>query len=80
MLMLRFFISQAGMMDKEAYIGLYQRALNRNYDLKEIDDVISPFIDEEERRLAKEEIAQNVYYPAPKEDWQSSQFETKKRK
>lgn len=73
-------LSQAGMMDKEAYIELYQRALNRNYDLKEFDKVIRPFIDEEERRLARKEIAQNVYYPAPKKDWQYSQLETKKRR
>ncbi len=73
-------LSQAGMMDKEAYIELYQKALNRNYNLKEFNYVIAPFIDEEEKRLAKEEIAQNVYYPAPKKDWQFSQFETKKRR
>ena len=65
-------LEEAGLMDKDAYIGLYQKALNRNYNLKEFDIVASQFIDEEERRLALEEISQNTYYPSPKGKWQRS--------
>lgn len=65
-------LSQAGMMNKEAYIELYQRALNRNYNLRDFDNRVCSFIDEEERKLAREEIAQNTYYPAPKKEWQLS--------
>ena len=65
-------LRDAGLMDKDTYIELYQKALNRNYDLSEFDRVASRFIDREERKLALEEIAQNTYYPSPKGKWQSS--------
>lgn len=65
-------LRDAGLMDKDVYIELYQKALNRNYNLQEFDGVISKFIDSKERELAKEEISQNVYYPSPKRNWQRS--------
>lgn len=72
-------LSQSGMMDKDAYIELYQRALNRNYNLRDFDNRVRSFIDEEERGLAREEIAQNAYYPAPKKDWQLSNTSKKSK-
>ena len=65
-------LSDAGLMDKDAYIALYQKALNRNYDLEEFDKVLSIFISNEERKKAQQEISQNVYYPSPKGIWQKS--------
>ena len=65
-------LEDAGLMDKEAYIALYQKSLNRNYDLKEFDSSIYRYIDPEERKAAREEIAQNTYYPYPKKNWQKS--------
>lgn len=73
-------LKEAGLMDKDAYIALYQKALNRNYDLKEFDRVISPFIDEEERKVAKEEIGRNAFYPYPKGNWQTSASKEKRHK
>lgn len=73
-------LSQSGMMDKDAYIGLYQRALNRNYNLKDFDNAVRPFINQEERELARVEILQNAYYPAPKKDWQLSNISEKDKK
>lgn len=63
-------LKEAGLMDKEAYIALYQKALNRNYDLTEFDGVVISHISEEERVKAREEIEQHTYYPAPKKKWQ----------
>lgn len=63
-------LSDANLMDKDTYIKLYQKALNRNYNLDEFDNVIDRFIDSEERDLAREEISRNVYYPSPKGNWQ----------
>lgn len=63
-------LSDAGLMDKDTYIELYQKALNRNYNLEEFDSVIDRFIDSKEGELAREEISQNVYYPSPKGNWQ----------
>lgn len=65
-------LKDAGLMDKEAYIALYQKALNRNYNLEEFDNVIYRFISKEERKAAREEIARNAYYPSPKKSWQKS--------
>lgn len=65
-------LRDAGLMDKDTYIELYQKALNRNYNLEEFDSVANRFIDSEEGELAKEEISQNVYYPSPKGNWQKS--------
>ena len=59
-------------MDKDAYIALYQKALNRNYDLDEFDHIVRHFIDDEQRKIARQEISQNVYYPSPKGNWQKS--------
>lgn len=63
-------LRDAGLMDKDTYIELYQKALNRNYNLEEFDSVVDRFIDSEERKLAREEISRNVYYPSPKGNWQ----------
>lgn len=65
-------LRDAGLMNKDTYIELYQKALNRNYNLEEFDKVVYRFIDSEERKLAREEISQNVYYPSPKGTWQRS--------
>ena len=65
-------LSDAGLMDKDAYIALYQKALNRNYDLDEFDHVVWHFVDDEQRKIARQEISQNVYYPSPKGNWQKS--------
>lgn len=65
-------LRDAGLMDKDTYIALYQKALNRNYDLDEFDYAISHYIDKEQREKAKQEIAKNVYYPCPKGKWQRS--------
>lgn len=64
-------LRDAGLMDKEAYIKLYQKALNRNYSIQEFDSIIYRFIDNKERELARREIFENVYYPSPKGDWQN---------
>lgn len=66
-------LKDAGLLDKDAYIQLYQKALNRNYNLEEFDAAIYPYITAEERELARREISQNVYYPSPKNNWQRSQ-------
>lgn len=63
-------LRDAGLMDKDTYIELYQKALNRNYNLEEFSSVVDRFIDSEEGKLAKQEISQNVYYPSPKGNWQ----------
>ncbi len=66
-------LRDAGLMDKDAYIALYQKSLNRNYDLAEFDRVVADmFIDKEFREQARQEIFQNVYYPYPKKNWQKS--------
>ncbi len=65
-------LRDAGLMNKDTYIELYQKALNRNYNLEEFDNVAHLFIDGEERKLAREEISQNAYYPSPKGNWQRS--------
>lgn len=72
-------LQDAGLMDKETYISLYQRALNRNYDFEEFDEVAHSFITYEERRKAIEEVNQNIYYPAPRENWQKSSCWQKKK-
>ena len=63
-------LEESGLMDKDVYISLYQRALNRNYNLKEFDSIITGFISFEERKKALEEIGENTYYPCPKGKWQ----------
>lgn len=50
-------LRDAGLMNKDTYIKLYQKALNRNYSLKEFDNIAKRFISSEERKLAKKEIA-----------------------
>ena len=65
-------LSDAGLMDKDTYIALYQKALNRNYDLDEFDNAMCHFIDDKQRKKARQEIFQNVYYPSPKGNWQKS--------
>ena len=73
-------LKEAGMMDKDTYIDLYQKALNRNYDLKEFRRAVSCFIDYDEENQALEEISQHTFYPAPKKDWQHSHsWETKSK-
>ncbi len=66
------FLKDSGLMDKDAYIALYQKALNRNYDLAEFDSAVRIFIDNSSREQARREIAQNVYYPNPGKNWQKS--------
>lgn len=66
-------LKDAGLMDKQAYIDLYQKALNRNYDLEEFDSAIAyRFVDDEVRNQARQEISQNIYCPYPKKNWQKS--------
>lgn len=65
-------LRDAGLMDKDTYIELYQKALNRNYNLEEFSSVADRFINSEEGKLAKEEISRNIYYPSPKGNWQKS--------
>lgn len=73
-------LKEAGMMDKDTYIDLYQKALNRNHDLGEFQRAVSCFIDYDEENQALEEISQHTYYPAPKKDWQRSHsWETKSK-
>lgn len=66
-------LSEAGLMDKDTYIALYQKALNRNYTLGDFDRVIFTHISREEREKARREIAENTYYPSPKKKWQKSE-------
>ena len=63
-------LEESGLMNKDSYISLYQRALNRNYNLNEFDKIAREFIGYEERTKALEEIEQNSYYPCPKGKWQ----------
>lgn len=65
-------LSDAGLMSRDTYIELYQKALNRNYNLSEFDRVVEGYINIEERGAAREEIYQNAYYPSPKRNWQKS--------
>ncbi len=66
-------LKASGLMDEEAYIALYQKALNRNYDLEEFDSAVAwRFIDAESRKKAREEISRNLYCPCPKKNWQKS--------
>lgn len=66
-------LSEAGLMDKDTYIALYQKALNRNYTLRDFDGVIFTHISREEREKARREIAENTYYPSPKKKWQKAE-------
>ena len=70
-------LREADLMDKDTYIALYQKALNRNYSLNKFDKAIGRFIDKEERKKAKEEILRNAFYPSPKGDWQKSSIQGK---
>lgn len=65
-------LRDAGLMDKDTYIRLYQKALNRNYDLEEFNIIAGRYIDKKEKELAIDEISRNVYYPSPKGKWQKS--------
>ena len=65
-------LKESGLMDKDAYIALYQKALNRNYSLKDFDNAIGRFIPKEERKKAREEILRNAFYPYPRTGWQKS--------
>ncbi len=65
-------LKEAGMMNPNTYIALYQKALNRNYSLEEFRNVASSYIDYDNEQQALEEISQHTYYPAPKKDWQRS--------
>lgn len=65
-------LSDAGLMNKDVYIALYQKSLNRNYDLEEFDRIAKRYIDRDERKMAMQEISQNEYYPSPKGKWQTS--------
>ena len=70
-------LRESDLMDKDTYIALYQKALNRNYSLNKFDKAIGRFIDKEERKKAKEEILRNAFYPSPKGDWQKSSIQGK---
>lgn len=70
--MILSFLKDSEMMDKEAYCELFQKAINRNYNLTEFDDRIKGWIDGKERELARIEILENVYCPNPKTNWQKS--------
>ena len=65
-------LKEAGMMNSNTYIALYQKALNRNYSLEEFRNVASSYIDYDNEQQALEEISQHTYYPAPKKEWQRS--------
>lgn len=59
-------------LDKDDYINIYMKMLNRNYTLNEFQEFVSYYVVldpkvEEEGNL---EIAQNSYYPSPKQFWQ----------
>lgn len=73
-------LRDAGLMSKDTYIELYQKALNRNYNLSEFDRVVEGYINIEERSTAREEIYQNAYYPSPKSNWQKSGVHGKNHK
>ena len=70
-------LKEAELMDKDTYIALYQKALNRNYSLNKFDKAIGRFINKEERKKAREEILRNAFYPSPKGDWQKSSIQGK---
>ncbi len=70
-------LREAELMDKDTYIALYQKALNRNYSLNKFDKAIGRFINKEERKKAKEEILRNAFYPSPKGNWQKSSIQGK---
>lgn len=63
-------LKDAEMLDKDTYIALYQKGLNRNYDLHDFDSIVGRAFEYEERNKAKQEIEQNSYYPCPKGSWQ----------
>ncbi len=73
-------LKESELMDKDAYIALYQKALNRNYDLGEFDNAINEFISEEDRKEAREEILRNAYYPSPYGNWQKSSIKGKQHR
>ena len=73
-------LKESELMDKDAYIALYQKALNRNYNLREFDNAIDGFISEEDRKEAREEILKNAYYPSPYGNCQKSSIKGKQHR
>lgn len=60
----------AGLMNKDIFIRLYQKALNRNYSFDDFNDVAYYLVDYSERHAAVKEIEENIFCPAPKYGWQ----------
>lgn len=60
----------AGLMNKDIFIRIYQKALNRNYSFDDFNDVAYYLVDYSERHAAVEEIQENIFCPTPKYGWQ----------
>ena len=65
-------LKEAELFDKDTYIALYQKALNRNYDLEEFDKLTAHCINYEERQKAQNEISKYLFCPNPKGKWQKN--------
>ena len=70
-------LREADLMDKDTYIALYQKALNRNYSFQKFDKAIGRFIHRDEREKAREEIRRDAFYPSPRGIWQKSSIQGK---
>ena len=64
-------LSESMTLDKDDYIKMYMRMLNRNYTLKEFQECVEHYniFDREVIEEANFEISQNSYYPYPVNNW-----------
>lgn len=70
-------LREAKLMDKDTYIALYQKALNRNYSFQKFEKAFGKFIHRDEREKAREEIRRDAFYPSPRGFWQKSSIQGK---
>lgn len=63
-------LKDADFLNKDTYIRLYQKAMNRNYTFDDFNGILSYYIDHEEHSKAYKEISENIFCPSPKNGWQ----------
>ena len=72
-------LSESMPLNKDDYISIYMKMLNRNYTLEEFQDYVGEYdifdigIIEE----ANFEISQNSYYPDPKNNWMDDRYNSR---
>ena len=69
-------LSESMPLNKDDYISIYMKMLNRNYTLEEFQDYVGEY-DIFDRGIIEEanfEISQNSYYPDPKNNWMDDRY------